>query len=583
VSKRKFALPAALLGAALSGCASLPADSGRGDVAGLLKQRGHEVPAQDDRDAGTHLLAELAGKPLSARDAIHLALVNNPGLKAEYARLGFAAADVYDAGRLSNPSLSASVMFPNVSGEANQVGFGLAQSFTDLLLLPARSRFAEGEFERAKLLVGTAALNLAADTELAYTRLAAAWQVLTMREAIAKAAQASADLAQRFFDAGNINRLELSLEQAAASQAQLDVLGARAEVTLARNALNRLMGLAAKEDAWKIADQLAAPVPEEDDTDALFALAERSRLDLAAARKNVTLLADALGVTRRFRYLGAIDLGVETERETDRSRLTGPTLSLELPLFNQGKGKVARSQAQLALAEAELRELEIAISNGVRRAAAEVAVAKQRAEHYRSSLIPLREAIVARTQEEVNFMLVGQFELLLVKQQEYDAYQGYLEAVRDYWLARVELAREVGAPLPSAAQAGNDMLDAEKLIQPKDSGMGGMDHGGMQMDGMDEMKGMDHSGHNMKGMDMPMGDMPGMNHSGHDTKVKGGTVTPPKRESGSHEGHDMGRTGMEGMGTHEDGKDMPAHGAPKKPKPNPADDATSEPSHQHHH
>ena len=551
MSKRKFALTAALLGAALSGCASLPTDSGRGDVAGLLKQRGHEVPANDDVDAGRRLLTELAGKPLSARDAIHLALINNPGLRAEYAQLGFAAAEVYDAGRLSNPRLSVSVLFTGDSDFGHEGSLGLVQSFTSMLLLPARSRFAEGEFERAKLLVGTAALNLAADTERAYTRLAATWQVLMMREAIAKAAQASADLAQRFFDAGNINRLELAMEQAATSQAQLNALGARAEVTLARNALNRLMGLAASEDAWKIADQLAAPVPDEDDTDTLFTLADRSRLDLAAARKNVTLLADALGVTRRFRYIGAIDLGIETSREIDGSRITGPTLSLELPLFNQGQGKIARSEAQLAQAEAELRGLEIAISNGVRRAVVEVTAAKQRAEHYRTSLIPLREAIVARTQEQVNFMLVGQFELLLAKQQEYDAYQGYLETVRDYWLARVELAREVGAPLPSAAQAGNDTLDAEKLIQPNDSGMGQMNHDGMQMNNSGEgMEGMDHG---MQKMDKSADDMKGMQHDMPDMEKpdgKGKEAAPKKDAAPSmppprKDGHSDMPTGME--------------------------------------
>ena len=47
-------------------------------------------------------------------------------------------------------------------------------------------------------------------------------------------------------------------------------------------------------------------------------------------------------------------------------------------------------------------------------------------------------------------MLADQFQLLFVKQQEYAAYQGYLEAVRDYWLARVELGRAVGAALPHA-------------------------------------------------------------------------------------------------------------------------------------
>jgi cobalt-zinc-cadmium efflux system outer membrane protein len=467
VSTQRFFIPAALLGAALSGCASLPADSGRGDVAALVRERGHDVPGQGDAGAARRLLAELSGKPLTASDAVRIALVNNPGLQAGYARLGFAAAEVYDAGRLSNPTLSASLLIPNVGGEVNQVGFGLVQSFTNLLLLPSRSRFAEGEFERVKQVVGAEVMNLAADTELAYCRLVGAWQLVAMRDAVAKATQVSADLAQQFLDAGNINRLELALEQAAASQAQLDVLQARAEVTVARGALNRLMGLSATEDDWKISDRLPAPLADEDSLAELLKVADAGRLDLAAARKRVSLFADALGVTRRFRYLGEVDVGVKTTRETDGSRITGPTLALELPIFNQGKGRVARAEAGLQEAEAELRLLEIGISNGVQRAAADVAAAKARAGHYRQSLIPLREAIVARTQEEVNFMLQGQFQLLLVKQQEYDAYRGYLEAVLDYWLARVELTREVGAPLPSSARVGEATLDAETLIQPK--------------------------------------------------------------------------------------------------------------------
>jgi cobalt-zinc-cadmium efflux system outer membrane protein len=122
----------------------------------------------------------------------------------------------------------------------------------------------------------------------------------------------------------------------------------------------------------------------------------------------------------------------------------------KLPLFDHGHGRVARAQASLQRAEAQLRALEIDIDNAVQRSAAEVAAAKARADHYRESLIPLREEIVARTQREVNFMLADQFQLLFVKQQEYAAYQGYLEAVRDYWLARVELGRAVGAALPHA-------------------------------------------------------------------------------------------------------------------------------------
>ena len=43
-------------------------------------------------------------------------------------------------------------------------------------------------------------------------------------------------------------------------------------------------------------------------------------------------------------------------------------------------------------------------------------------------MIPARETVVERSQQEQNFMLIGVFELIQAKTQEYDAYQGYLES-----------------------------------------------------------------------------------------------------------------------------------------------------------
>jgi len=467
VSKR-ITIPVCLVLMALAGCANLPTDTGRTETARLLSARGHEVSVNDDAGTATRLLAELSNRPLSVDDAIRIALLNNPQIKAEYARLGFAAADVYDAGRLSNPVLSASLMVSDVGSEANQVGFGLAQSFTDILFLRSRNRLAAGEFEYVKQVMGANVLNIVADTEAAYVTLVSSGQFLSIRESISTSATTAADLAQKFFAAGNFSPLELALQQAAASEAQLAVLEAQSEVAVARSTLNGLMGLDAAGSHWKIQERLPAPIATEDATPELLQLADGARLDLAAARQRVTLQADALGITRSFRLLGDIDVGVETERETDRSRITGPTLALELPIFNQGHGRVARAEADLQQAEAELHVLEIDISNAVQRGVVDVAAAKARAEHYRNSLIPLREAIVTRTQEEVNYMLESQLQLLFVKRQEYEAYQGYLEAIRDYWLARVQLARAIGTALPSSSAIGDATIEAETLSQPKE-------------------------------------------------------------------------------------------------------------------
>jgi len=83
-------------------------------------------------------------------------------------------------------------------------------------------------------------------------------------------------------------------------------------------------------------------------------------------------------------------------------------------------------------------------------------------------------------------MLVGVFELLLAKQQEFDAYQGYLEAVRDYWLARVDLMRAVGAQLPSDSASTESTVGPEEILHPPpDASMQHMHHDGTSMPGMD--------------------------------------------------------------------------------------------------
>ena len=45
-------------------------------------------------------------------------------------------------------------------------------------------------------------------------------------------------------------------------------------------------------------------------------------------------------------------------------------------------------------------------------------------------------------------MLTGAFDLLMAKQQEFAAYQKYLEAIRDYWIIRADMQRSLGGRLP---------------------------------------------------------------------------------------------------------------------------------------
>ena len=451
----------------LGGCAGLPVDYGRGDVDQLLVARGRSID-----DATSELLASLIAAPLTPDSAIRIALINNPALQSTYASLGFGAADVYEAGRIRNPVLGASVLSSSRSDERDQVTFGLVTSFTDLITLPARTRLAEGSFAALQQSIGAEVLSVAAQTEKAYYDYVGTQQVAALRAQIAKAGALSAALATRYREAGNLTPRELALEHAAASQTHLEVLDAQAAAYAARTTLAQLLGLSVA-DNWTVPAQLPLPVAQEDGLEALLSLAQESRLDLAAARVQAGVRADQLGVVNLTRWLGELDIGFERERQTSGGRLTGPSLAWEVPLFNQHEDARVRADTELQMAINNVRRIATDVDNSVHLAYARVDSTRARIAEYQEVMIPQRIATVAAAQQEASYMLIGIFELITLKQAEYDTYQGYLEAIRDYWLARAELSLATGTALPSSAHIGEQRIDVDQFTQPAS---GGMDH-----------------------------------------------------------------------------------------------------------
>ncbi|WP_193189412.1 TolC family protein [Microbulbifer taiwanensis] len=473
-SRRRSALVLVTgLAAALPACTQVPADLGRGQVQEQVRARGWPAEAAD---AAPPLVAEITAAPLSAESAIRLALVNNPDIRAHYAELGIAAAAVYRAGHIRNPLFSASVLDSNRSGEMDQITYGLAASFSDLITLPSRKRLARRQFTEVQYQVGAELVRLAAETEHAYYDYVTARQVAAMRGQVAKAAAVSLQLAERYFDAGNMTPRDLALERAAAAEAEVDRLQAEDAALAARTALADLLGLPLA-GAWEVPAQLALPVTQEDDLGELLALARHSRLDLASASARAERLAEELCYTNWRRWLGELELGVERERETDGARLLGPTLSWEIPIFTQHRDQLLEVDAGLQMAIAEVARLMLDSDNAVRLAHAGVQNARARAETFRTRLLPARIEATQQAQLEENFMLIGTFELLLSKQREYNAYQGYLEALGDYWMTRAALAQAVGRRLPSGARASGTSAAAEDYLGTAAPAHGG--HGAM--------------------------------------------------------------------------------------------------------
>jgi cobalt-zinc-cadmium efflux system outer membrane protein len=436
----------------VSGCASASKDNAFKPVQRLTSERtGHLVQwdqhGADDQAVRTAVDAMLA-KSLMVDQAVQIALLNNRHLQATFEDLGIAQADLVQAGLLKNPVFAASWRFPDRNPGGTNIEYSVAQDFLDLLIIPLRKQVAAQQLESTKFSVAHDVLQLAADVKVAYFTFQAREQLLGRLQVIVEINQTAAELARRQYEAGTLNELGAANQQAIYEQSQADEAQTEAQLTADRERLNRLLGLWGEQTAWKIAAQLPEIPRREISIEHLESLAMRDRLDLAATRAQVVSLAYALNLTTDYRWFTNVDVGVDTEREPGGQHVTGPTLSLQVPIFDQGQARVQKVQAQFRQLHRRLEALAIDVRSEVREARDRMLAERKLAEHYKV-MLPERIRILNLTLQQYNGMLKGPYDLLLAKQNEVATEQAYIDAWRDYWIARSELERAVGGRLPA--------------------------------------------------------------------------------------------------------------------------------------
>jgi len=391
----------------------------------------------------TSRAARPAPGEMTAEGAVRIALRNNRGLQAQFEEIGITKADLLEAGLYPNPTFAASPRFPDTPPLSADVELSAAGDFLDLLLRSPRKRVAAMRVEQTRLRASDAVLKLAAEVKTAFYTLQAAQSLVERIQAITAAEAAALDLLQRQHRAGTAGDLALAGQQTAYSQDRLEQANAAADIREKRERLNSLLGLWGDATGWKTAALPAIPAQDPPLT-RLESLAITRRPDIAESKAEILALAQALGMSKSFRYIGNLQFGVDTERETSGQRITGPTFSLELPVFNHGQGRIAKLEAQLRQAERNLEERAIAARAEVRAARDRLLAKRDAALFYRDELLPERARITRLSQVQYNAMLLGAYDLLQAKQNQLGAERASIEARRDYWIARADLERAIG-------------------------------------------------------------------------------------------------------------------------------------------
>lgn len=433
-----------LLGSSLlvaGGCTSRSADSGFDDVQKAVARRQPQTirwnrGSGEDQEAA-RLVQDLLAKELSVAAAVQIALLNNRSLQAVYEDLGIAQADLVRAGLPRNPVFDAEARFQR--GGGLNLEMSLVADFLDLFFIPMRKRLAGSAFAAAKLRVSAAVIDLAGDTRRAFYHAQAVQQMLDLRRTVFKASEASWELARRLHEAGNRTDLDVATERGFFEEARLELASAEAELSEAREQLNRLLGVWGNDTAWKLPERLPDLPSEEQPLDQIERQAIERSLRLAAAKQEITGAAERLGVARPFAAFDETGLGVSAERDSDGAWAAGPAVSIPLPLFN--RGGPARSSAAAALRRTQARYYAEAVDirAQARMARNRLITARARVDYLFHVILPLRQTIVDRTLEHYNAMQVSPFQLIDAKQQQIETGVRYVQALADYWSAHADL------------------------------------------------------------------------------------------------------------------------------------------------
>src|SRR5262245_3884505 len=231
--------PIVLVGliSSLAACASVPEEAGFSDAAEIVSERGgHEIHwnrgGPEDEEVAARVQSLIAGE-LDAEGAVTIALFRNRHLQALYEDLRIAQADLVQAGLLSNPIFHAEARFPEGGGSLG-LDLGLEQEFLSILYLPLKKRLASASFEATKLRVAEHVLELAGEVRKSFYRLQGAEQLVELMRTAQEATAASAELAQRLHEAGNVRDLDLANELALQEESKLALAEAELERTEAR-------------------------------------------------------------------------------------------------------------------------------------------------------------------------------------------------------------------------------------------------------------------------------------------------------------------------------------------------------------
>ena len=431
-------LAVVVFGAIFTACLPLSKTEFRGVVSDSLDSRIGVGLRPEVSDEGLLLADGLRlDDGLTESEAVAIALWNNAAFQLDLASLGFARADLIEAGLLRNPILS--LLFPL---GPKQLEATAMLPIEVLFQRPRRVAMSTLNLQRVAEGLVQNGLDVGREARLAHAAVLLASERSALAQEAFQLSSDVADITESRLKAGDISVLELNLAQNQARLAGEDARRARYELVSAEARLRFALGLVDEPDDLKVlsSDTESVEVPE---IAALIDDALASRPDLRAAELAMESAGERAGLAKAeiLQLSAGIDVN---EMGLSSGSEAGPAVTVALPFLNRNEGGRARAQAELDRAARDYAAVRHRIVSEVREARARFLWARDALDSWRESIVPsmeeaFRQTEMAYTAGEVSYLAVLEANRRLVTARLQE-----VVVARDFRSARAELDRSVG-------------------------------------------------------------------------------------------------------------------------------------------
>ena len=415
--------------------------------------------------AATDIAQAQLGAEVTVEELVARALTDSPDLRASRAEIDAAVGRLQQAGLRPNPMLELGGQ--KALSPDNNVTIGLAVPLDLNGRKEGRVGVAERELQMKRAQVRDRERRLAADVRMKAGELLAARRSLTVTDDLLTVNRDALRLVQHRVSQGATPPLEESLMLVEVNRldATRQMLASRVDIVALQ--LKALAGMAP--DAPLALRGDLAPSEPPPITDEAVRQALTARPDLEAARADVAMGAAKIRKERaEGRWDASVNVGYQrqdfgfdlngitstggTRPIQDVFHYFGAGVSIMLPVRNRNQGNIAAASAEAQAAERRLQFAELTVRQEVAAALAQYEAARRSLEIYERGVrdVATRNLSVVR-----QTYALGRGTLLdvIAEQRRYiDIENGYTDALRQVYDARVEIDRVTATLTPTAGR-----------------------------------------------------------------------------------------------------------------------------------